>query len=288
MPFVCKKCDLILIPLRHMDSAKAAMNCCSTLFDKATLPMRDNHSMTDRSTSSVKPALDLLVVDDDLQLGTLMTEFFDGDEFRITIAVTGEDAVSQVNAKHFSLIILDVMLPGIDGFAVLRRIRQETDVPVLMLTTRGATSDRVNGLELGADDYLPKPFQPQELQARVRSILRRAQPRTGRMKYVTIGDLELDEKGRRARRSGVELELTGAEFVLLQLLVSKPGSVFPREQLVTMVFERPPTIFDRSIDSLVSNLRKKLGPAEDGCDRIRSVRGIGYAYAAEELKAASR
>jgi DNA-binding response OmpR family regulator len=271
-----------------MDSWKVEMLERSTLFDKPRRLMRDNHLMTERTSNIVKSTIELLVVDDDLQLGTLMTEFFDGEEFRITVAVTGEDAISQVNMTDFSLIILDVMLPGIDGFAVLRRIRQLTDVPVLMLTTRGATSDRVNGLELGADDYLPKPFQPQELQARVRSILRRAQPRTGRMKYVTIGDLELDEKGRRARRSGIEMELTGAEFVLLQLLVSKPGSVFPREQLVTMVFERPPTIFDRSIDSLVSNLRKKLGPAEDGIDRIRSVRGVGYAYAAEESKAAWR
>lgn len=271
-----------------MDSGKAEMRGNSTLFDKHRRLMRDNHPMKDIAPNLVKPSIDLLVVDDDLQLGTLMTEFFDGEEFRITVAVTGEDAISQVNMTDFSLIILDVMLPGIDGFAVLRRIRQLTDVPVLMLTTRGATSDRVNGLELGADDYLPKPFQPQELQARVRSILRRARPRTGRMKYVTIGDLELDEKGRRARRSGIEMELTGAEFVLLQLLVSKPGSVFPREQLVTMVFERPPTIFDRSIDSLVSNLRKKLGPSEDGSDRIRSVRGIGYAYAMEESKAVCR
>ncbi len=240
--------------------------------------------MTETTGTFDLPKTDLLLVDDDLELGTLMSEFFAGDEFRIRIAVSGEAAVSELAANDFSLIILDVMLPGMDGFAVLRRIRKETDIPVLMLTTRGSAVDRVNGLELGADDYLPKPFLPQELQARVRSILRRAQPRTGRMKYVTIGDLELDEKGRRVRRAGVDVELTGAEFVLLQALVSRPGVVLQRDQLIAAVFERRPTILDRSIDSLVSQLRKKLGSSPDGSDRIRSVRGVGYAYAYEPSK----
>ena len=244
--------------------------------------------MTDRVSAPANPKTHLLVVDDDLALGTLLTEFLDGEEFRITIAVSGEDAVNQVARCDFSLVILDVMLPGIDGFTVLRRIREQTDVPVLMLTTRGSAIDRVNGLELGADDYLPKPFQPQELQARIRSILRRARPRTGRMKYVAIGDLELDEKRRLVRCGGIEIDLTGAEFVLLQLLVSKPGSVFPRERLVDRVFERQLTVYDRSIDSLVSNLRKKLGPAHAGGDRIKSVRGVGYAYVSQDPKAVSQ
>lgn len=244
--------------------------------------------MMDRASTSANPKTHLLVVDDDLALGTLLTEFLDGEEFRITVAATGEEAVLQVANHDYSLVILDVMLPGIDGFTVLRRIREETDIPVLMLTTRGSSSDRVNGLELGADDYLPKPFQPQELQARIRSILRRARPRTGRMKYVAIEDLELDEKKRMVRCGGVEIDLTGAEFVLLQLLVSRPGSVFPREQLVDVVFERRLTVYDRSIDSLVSNLRRKLGPSQDGGDRIKSVRGIGYAYVFQGPKAVSR
>ena len=274
--------------LTTMDSSNALTLSHSTLFDKQRQTLRDNKEMLEILANSMGPQVQLLVVDDDLQLGSLMTEFFDPAEYRLTIAVTGEEAIVQVAAHQFSLIILDVMLPGMDGFAVLRRIRHETDIPVLMLTTRGATTDRVQGLELGADDYLPKPFQPQELLARVRSILRRAQPRTGRMKYISVGDLEVDEKGRRVKRAGFDVELTGAEFVLLQLLVTKPGSVFPREELVNLVFDRPPTIFDRSIDSLVSNLRKKLGPSKDGGDRIRSVRGIGYAYAVEDERTTPR
>ncbi|MDP9038667.1 MAG: response regulator transcription factor [Acidobacteriota bacterium] len=236
------------------------------------------HCVTYTEAQIDKAVTNLLLVDDDLQLGGLMTEYFDPNEFAVAVAATGEEAIGLLQAGKFSIVILDVMLPGIDGFAVLRQIRKMSDIPVLMLTTRGATSDRVNGLELGADDYLPKPFQPEELQARLRSIIRRAQPRGGRMKYVTIDDLELDEQGRLVKRAGEEIELTGAEFFLLQLLLSQPGTVYPREALIEKVFNRPPTMFDRSIDSLVSNLRRKLGPATKGHDRIRSVRGIGYAY----------
>ena len=230
----------------------------------------------------------LLLVDDDVQLGSLMTQFFNPTEFCVTVATTGEEGIAILTEGQFSIIILDVMLPGIDGFEALRKIRAISDVPVLMLTTRGSTTDRVNGLESGADDYLPKPFQPEELQARVRTIVRRSQPRNGRMKFVSIGDLELDEQGRKVKCSGEEIELTGAEFVLLQLLVSKAGSVQPREALIQRVFERQPTLFDRSIDSLISNLRRKLGPAPDGHDRIRSIRGLGYAYAIDSIKEEKR
>jgi DNA-binding response OmpR family regulator len=234
--------------------------------------------MSQKSPSIAEKKIDLLVVDDDLALSSLMTEFFGNEEFRITTAATGEEAIEIVSASLFSLVILDVMLPGIDGFTVLRRLRELTDTPVLMLTTRGATSDRVQGLDLGADDYLAKPFQPEELLARIRSVLRRTEPRLGRQRYMRIGDLELDEPGRRFRRDLVEIELTGAEFSLLHLLISKPGEVFPREFLVGKIFERPLSVFDRSIDSLVSNLRKKLGPHKDGSERLQSVRGVGYAY----------
>ncbi len=233
--------------------------------------------MNQQLASIAQTKTDLLVVDDDLALSSLMTEFFGDEEFRIITAATGEEAVEIVSASPFSLIILDVMLPGIDGFTVLRRIRELTDTPVLMLTTRGATSDRVQGLDSGADDYLPKPFQPEELLARIRSVLRRTEPRLGRQRYVRIGDLELDEPGRRFRRDLVEIELTGAEFSLLHLLISKPGQVFPREFL-EKIFERPLSVFDRSIDNLVSNLRKKLGPHKDGSERLQSVRGVGYVY----------
>jgi DNA-binding response OmpR family regulator len=128
--------------------------------------------MSTHQPAAARPKTDLLVVDDDLALGSLMTEFFGSEEFKITTAASGEEALEMISASQFSAIILDVMLPGVDRFTVLRKVRDLTDTPVLMLTTRGATSDRVHGLDLGADDYLPKPFQPEELLARIRSILR--------------------------------------------------------------------------------------------------------------------
>jgi two-component system response regulator CpxR len=183
------------------------------------------------------------------------------------------------------LVILDVMLPGIDGFEVLERLRRFSEVPVLMLTTRGAASDRIRGLKSGADDYLPKPFEPDELFARVKSILRRIRPSLKGLSFVSIGDIELDEPFRRVTRGGEAVELTGAEFSLLQLLISRPGAAFSRQELIPRVLSRQESGIDRSIDSLVSNLRRKLGPFPDGSERIRSVRGVGYVYVIAEEEA---
>jgi len=271
-------------PLLSYDGSEALVKKFSTFIDNLSSAIGDNEYVDTQPIAGGKILTQLLLVDDDLALGPLLAEFFGSDEFRISIASTGEEAVAIIAKQVFSLVILDVMLPGMDGFRVLREIRRETDMPVLMLTTRGATRDRVQGLEVGADDYLSKPFQPEELLARVRSILRRTQPRSGKMKYLAIGDIELDERARRVKLSGVDVDLTGAEFVLLQFLVSHAGSVYSRDRLVQIVFERGPTMFDRSIDSLISNLRKKLGSHTDGSDRLRSVRGVGYAYVAENVK----
>jgi DNA-binding response OmpR family regulator len=155
-----------------------------------------------------------------------------------------------------------------------------------MLTTRGAASDRIYGLKIGADDYLPKPFEPDELLARVKSILRRIRPSAKGLCFMSIGDVELDERFRRVTRGGEVLELTGAEFSLLQLLISRPGTTLSRQELIPRVLIRQESGIDRSIDSLVSNLRKKLGPFSDGSERIRSVRGVGYVYviAQQEVK----
>ena len=227
----------------------------------------------------------LLLVDDDVALGELVSEYAAYEDYAVATANTGELGLRMIARKAFALVILDVMLPGIDGFEVLARLRHFSDVPVLMLTTRGAASDRIRGLKMGTDDYLPKPFEPDELLARVKSILRRIQPSTTGLSFVAIGDVELDERFRRVTCGGIAVELTGAEFSLLQLLISRPGSTFSRQELIPRVLSRQESGIDRSIDSLVSNLRRKLGPAPDGTERIRSVRGVGYVYVIAEQEA---
>jgi two-component system response regulator CpxR len=227
----------------------------------------------------------LLLVDDDVALGELVSEYAAYEDYAITTANTGELGLRLVARRAFALIILDVMLPGIDGFEVLERLRHFSDVPVLMLTTRGAPSDRIRGLKMGADDYLPKPFEPNELLARVKSILRRIKPSMNGLSFISIGDIELDERFRRVTRGGIDVELTGAEFSLLQLLISRPGTTLARQELLPRVLSRQESGIDRSIDSLVSNLRRKLGPSPDGSERIRSVRGVGYVYVIAEQEA---
>jgi len=227
----------------------------------------------------------LLLIDDDVALGELVCEYAAYEGYAVTIANTGELGLRTLARKPFALVILDVMLPGIDGFEVLERLRHFSDVPVLMLTTRGAASDRIHGLKLGADDYLPKPFEPDELLARVKSILRRVLPSTKGLRFMSVGDVSLDERFRRVTRGGEIVELTGAEFSLLQLLISRPGTTLSRQELIPRVLSRQESGIDRSIDSLVSNLRKKLGPFSDGSERIQSVRGVGYVYVTAEQAA---
>src|SRR3984885_5359091 len=239
--------------------------------------------MAESSSVQRAPAqTQLLLVDDDDALGELVSEYAAYEGYAVTTANTGELGLRIVARKTFALVILDVMLPGIDGFEVLERLRHFSEVPVLMLTTRGAASDRIRGLKSGADDYLPKPFEPDELFARVKSILRRIHPSTNGLSFVSIGDIELDEPFRRVTRGGEVMELTGAEFSLLQLLVSRPGTTLSRQDLIPRVLSRQESGIDRSIDSLVSNLRRKLGPFPDGSERIRSVRGVGYVYVVAE------
>jgi len=227
----------------------------------------------------------LLLVDDDVALAELVSEYAAYEGYAVTAANTGELGLRIMGRKAFALVILDVMLPGIDGFEVLERLRHFSEVPVLMLTTRGAASDRIRGLKSGADDYLPKPFEPDELFARVKSILRRIRPSLKGLSFISIGDIELDEPFRRVTRGGEVVELTGAEFSLLQLLISHPGTTCSRQELIPRVLSRQESGIDRSIDSLVSNLRRKLGPFPDGSERIRSVRGVGYVYVIAEEEA---
>jgi two-component system response regulator CpxR len=181
-------------------------------------------------------------------------------------------------------VVLDVMLPGLSGFEVLRQIRKESSVPVLMLTARGDEVDRIVGLEIGADDYLPKPFNPRELIARIRAIQRRSerQPQAGaetaQRQRITVGDVELDKGTRAVRRGEEQVELTAVEFSLLEVLLEQAGQIVNRAELVKGVLGRSLSPYDRSIDVHISSLRKKLGHTVDDRERIKTVRGIGYLY----------
>jgi DNA-binding response OmpR family regulator len=223
----------------------------------------------------------ILVIDDDAELCRLVTRSM-GDEGFIVDAVTNSrQGIERALSKEYALILLDVMMPGSNGFEVLRRIRKESRAPVLMLTAKGDTRDRVRGLELGADDYLPKPFEPSELAARIRAILRRvnSQPLGGAGRIV-VADVELDTGARTVRKKGELVDLTGVEFDLLAALMRVAGSTLSREELMRDVLGREFSPFDRSIDTHVYNLRKKIGLLENGSERIKGVRGAGYLYAA--------
>lgn len=218
----------------------------------------------------------VLFVDDDTELSQLVTRFLSNEGFETTHAATGAAGIQTALSHRFSLIMLDVMLPDTDGFSVLERIRKQSRTPVLMLTARGDTHDRIRGLEMGADDYLPKPFDPAELVARIRAILRRASSHPTALK---IGDLEIDGGTRTARRHTTPIDLTTVEFDLLALLMREAGNIVSRTDLVRKVLGREFSPFDRSIDTHVCNLRRKLGPLAGGAERIKGVRGSGYLYA---------
>jgi len=221
----------------------------------------------------------VLVVDDDAELWQLVARYLAREGFDLDWAASGGAGVERALAQDYSLIMLDVMLPDTDGFDVLRRIRQRSRTPVLMLTARGDTLDRIRGLEMGADDYLPKPFDPAELAARIRAILRRSAPSWPAQTVIVAGDIEIDGGSRTARRDGAPLNLTTVEFDLLAALMRVAGNTVSREELVRTVLGREFSPFDRSIDTHVCNLRRKLGPLEDGGERIKGVRGSGYLYA---------
>ncbi len=224
----------------------------------------------------------LLVVDDDRELCQLVADYLKGEGFLFRAVHTGGDGIRAVHERRTDLVILDVMLPDMKGFEVLRAIRKDNQTPVLMLTAKGDELDRIIGLELGADDYLPKPFNPRELVARISAILRRsgwqANASAERPSQILCEDIVLDPASRMVQRNGTEVRLTSAEFDLLAVFLKALGKVLSRETLVEDVLERHFSPFDRSIDLHVSNLRRKLGPRTNGTDRIRSVRGSGYLY----------
>jgi DNA-binding response OmpR family regulator len=225
----------------------------------------------------------VLVIDDDIGLCELVAEYLEPEGYKVEAAHDGERGVERALSGEHALAVLDVMLPGINGFEVLRRIRAGSRLPIVMLTARGDDVDRIVGLEIGADDYLPKPFNPRELVARINAVLRRARPDDEDEKRVSgtiiMGDIEMETGTRRVLRAGEKVELTVVEYDLLEKLLRAPGRIVTREELVKDVLHRNLSPFDRSIDMHVSNLRKKLGHQVAGTERIKTVRGVGYIYA---------
>ena len=228
-------------------------------------------------------SIPILLVDDDVELCSSLKRLLGMDGFHVTAVYEGDSGIQHALKEKYDLVILDVMLPGSDGRKVLRRIRLSSEVPVIMLTARGDEADRIAGLERGADDYLPKPFNPRELVARMRAVLRRksgsALPET-----LRIGDLQIECANRRVLRNGTGVALTGAEFDILHLLVRSAGKVLSREEIAEAALGRAIGFFDRSIDNHISNLRKKLGSHVGEVERIRNVRGAGYVYSGEIIE----
>ena len=222
-----------------------------------------------------------LLVDDDRELARLLTDYFEPHGVELSHVETGDGALDRVSSGLFDVVLLDVMLPGMDGFEVCRTLRQRTNLPIVMLTARGDDTDRIVGLELGADDYVPKPFNPRELMARIRAVLRRARP-GAIAERLRIGELEVDVPGHKATLDGKPILLTSFEFRLLVLLARRAGEAVSREELAMALkgSDYDPSV-DRSLDVHVSHLRQKLEEDPRDPRRIRTVRGIGYALVRE-------
>jgi two-component system response regulator CpxR len=227
----------------------------------------------------------ILVIDDDREMVDLLAQSLAQEGFDLNTAQSGEEGIELGRNQGPDLILLDVNLPDINGFEVLRRLRRESDTPVIMLTARGEEVDRIVGLEIGADDYLPKPFSVRELVARINAILRRAgkgHPAPAGEEFrreLQHGSVRMDLLSRTVRRAGQVVSLTTSEFELLRVLMESAGTPINREDLSKRVFDREYSVFDRSIDNLVSALRRKLGATPEGLERIKSIRNVGYMYA---------
>lgn len=219
----------------------------------------------------------ILIADDDTELCDLLREYLGQEGFEVRLAFDGEQALAQSRRPGLDAIVLDIMMPKMNGIDVLRNLRKESELPVIMLTARGEDLDRIIGLELGADDYLAKPANPRELLARIRAILRRSQTHST-VAILEVEDLVLNQSGRELRLDGEPKELTSTEFSILQLLLQRSGEVVEKKDLYLAALGREPVAYDRSIDMHVSNLRRKLGPAKDGSERIETIRGFGYQY----------
>lgn len=228
----------------------------------------------------------VLLVDDDRQLCEMLAEYLTTEGFVVAAVHDGRAGVDEVRRPSggaHDVVVLDITMPVLDGFEALRRIRKFSTIPVLMLTARGDELDRIVGLEIGADDYLPKPFNPRELSARLRAILRRTRATddthdTGGEQATRVGDLELDRRSRAVRKGGIDIDVTATEFAVLEALVTADGRVVGKDELSRQALGRRWLPVDRSLDTHISNLRRKLGPRDDGTPRIKTVRGRGYVF----------
>jgi len=237
--------------------------------------VRQAHSNVKEQSRSI------LLIDDDAALCTLMAEFFAEHDFRIDAVHDGASGLACAILGKHDLVLLDVMLPVVDGFQVLQRLRQRAAIPVIMLTARGAQQDRIAGLDAGADDYIAKPFAPHELLARVRAVLRRMGA-TRAAGQVMVGDIELNTRTREVRRANVPVTVTSFEFDILDILMRSAGHVVSRDELATVLYNREATPFERSIDVHISHLRRKLEIGNRTL--IRTVRGVGYLFVAADDK----
>jgi two-component system response regulator CpxR len=226
----------------------------------------------------------LLLIDDDVELCEMLTEYLGSEGFGIDVMHDGKSGVEKALSEHYEVIVLDVMLPELNGFEVLKHIRAKSQTAVLMLTARGDDVDRIVGLEMGADDYLPKPFNPRELVARLRAILRRQQQNLSEgneaknINKLYIGELEVDPSSRLVKLSGEIIHLTSTEYNLLELLVRNAGQLVTKEILSKQALNRKLTSYDRSIDMHMSNIRRKLGDSLNEQPLIKTIRGIGYQF----------
>jgi DNA-binding response OmpR family regulator len=227
----------------------------------------------------------VLIIDDDIKLQRLLKEYLESYGYWVSARHDGFDAVETINRETPDIIILDIMMPGKDGLEVLRDIRKQAAVPVIMLTAKGEDADRIVGLELGADDYLPKPFNPRELVARIKAVTRRtdgfAKGLGKAAPVISAGGLSLDTARQMLVVGDDEIELSGTEFRLLEMMMNRPDTVFSRDELLNYARGREVEAFDRSIDVHVSNLRAKLKPYPEHHERIKTVWGTGYMFVDE-------
>lgn len=219
----------------------------------------------------------ILIADDDTELSGLLKEYFETEGFLVRLAHDGRAALDEARKPGLDLVVLDVMMPEMNGMDVLKELRKESRLPVIMLTARGDDMDRILGLELGADDYVPKPCNPRELLARIRAVTRRAQGVTDQG-VLSVDDLELSQGSRSLLKNGEPVDLTSTEFSILLALLQHQGEVVSKRDLYMLALGREPVPHDRSVDMHVSNLRRKLGEDHEGKNRIETIRGIGYQY----------
>ncbi len=219
----------------------------------------------------------ILVIDDDPKLASLLVEYLEGRGLLVDQASNGQEGLEKRKSGSFDLVILDVMMPGMDGFETLKELRKESQIPVIMLTARTEDFDRIVGLELGADDYINKPFNPRELLARIHAILRRTQhAQSTEDSAIVVGIVRMETTKRKVFVQSQDIELTATEFDILRVLLSNAGRVIARERLMELARGQEFAAFDRSIDVHISNLRKKLGDSSKQSQIIKTIRGVGY------------